>query len=366
MLEREFLGNTVQAWLTAAAVAAASFILLKVVTRVIANRFAHLVTKTPTILDDITLEALKNTRVAFLVVMALYCGSFALSLKPTHQSVTNSAVIIALLLQGAVWATHAFAFWLNREVERRKDRDAATVTSLSALGFMGKLVLWSVVFLLVLENLGVNITALLAGLGIGGIAIALALQNILGDLFASLSIVLDKPFVIGDFVVVDQLSGTVEHIGLKTTRVRSLSGEQIIFSNADLLKSRIRNFKRMYERRVVFTVGITYDTPHEKLARVSSMLKQIVTEQPGARFDRAHFKEYGDSALIYEIVYFVRNPDFNAYMDIQQAINIEIYRRFEVEGIEFAYPTRTLYMHDASENRIPAGNVRKSRARRTG
>jgi len=364
MLEQEFLGNSLQSWLAAAIISVVAFVLLKIVIGIVTNRLATLIGRTKTLLDDIIFEALKSTHLGFLVIVAFYFGSFALTLKPTHQGVINTVLIIALLLQGAVWASRGLAFWLSREIERRKDRDAATMTSLSALGFIGKLILWSVVFLLVLENVGVNITALLAGLGIGGIAIALALQNILGDLFASLSIVLDKPFVIGDFVVVDQFSGTVEHIGLKTTRVRSLSGEQIIFSNADLLKSRVRNFKRMYERRVVFTISITYDTPYEKLARVSSILKEIVTAQPGARFDRAHFKEFGDSALIYEVVYFVQNPDFKVYMDIQQAINIEIYRRFELEGISFAYPTRTLYMHNTAENRLRQ-RVRKSPAVRS-
>jgi small-conductance mechanosensitive channel len=189
-----------------------------------------------------------------------------------------------------------------------------------------------------------------AGLGIGGIAVALAIQNILGDLFASLSIALDKPFVIGDFIIVDQLLGTVEHIGLKTTRIRSLSGEQIVFSNADLLNSRIRNYKRMYERRVVFSIGVTYQTPYEKLASIGTTLKEIIESQPDVRFDRAHFREYADSSLNYEVVYYVKSPDYNRYMDIQQAINLEIYRRFQDGGIEFAYPTRTLYLQDTLDD----------------
>jgi small-conductance mechanosensitive channel len=212
--------------------------------------------------------------------------------------------------------------------------------------------------LLALDNMGVNITGLVAGLGIGGIAVALALQNILGDLFASLSIILDKPFVIGDFIVVDQLMGTVEHVGLKTTRIRSLSGEQVIFSNAGLLQSRIRNFKRMAERRVVFTVGVTYQTPYEKLARISALLREAVELQQGVRFDRAHFKEYGDFALVYEIVYFVTSPDYNKYMDIQQAINFEIYRRFQQEGLEFAYPTQTLFVQGIGSGSRSVRDVR--------
>jgi small-conductance mechanosensitive channel len=177
--------------------------------------------------------------------------------------------------------------------------------------------------------------------------VALAAQNILGDLFASASIVLDKPFVMGDFVIVDDHLGTVERIGLKTTRIRSLSGEQLVFSNNDLLQSRIRNFKRMYERRVVFSIGVTYQTPHDKLAEIPALLRAAVEAREQVRFDRAHFKEYGDFSLNFEIVYYVLSPDFNIYMDIQQAINLEIHREFERRDIEFAYPTQTIFVERA-------------------
>jgi small-conductance mechanosensitive channel len=224
------------------------------------------------------------------------------------------------------------------------EEDAAGATTVNALGFIARAGLWWVLLLMGLSNLGVDITAFIAGFGIGGIAVALAVQNVLGDLFASLSIVLDKPFVIGDFIIVDDLLGTVEHVGLKTTRLRSLSGEQLVFSNSDLLNSRIRNFKRMYHRRVVFEFGVTYQTPYEKAARIGALVREIVEAQEKTRFDRAHFKEYGDFALVYEVVYHVLEPDFNVYMDIQQAINLEIFRRFEEENISFAYPTQTLYV----------------------
>jgi small-conductance mechanosensitive channel len=222
--------------------------------------------------------------------------------------------------------------------------DAASATTISVLGFISKLLLWSLALLLMLDNLGVNITSLVAGLGIGGIAVALAAQNILGDLFASLSIVIDKPFVIGDFIVVDQMKGTVEHIGMKTTRLRSLGGEQLIISNNDLLKSRIQNFKRMEERRIVFGFGVTYQTPSAKLPLINDIVREIIQKQQQVRFDRVHFKEYGESALNFEAVYIVLKQDYNLYMDIQQAINLEMFRRFQQEKIEFAYPTRTLFV----------------------
>jgi len=198
--------------------------------------------------------------------------------------------------------------------------------------------------LLALDNLGVNITALVAGMGIGGIAVALAAQNILGDLFASISIVLDKPFVINDFIIVGDYMGSVEHIGVKTTRIRSLSGEQIVFSNTDLLNSRVRNFKRMVERRVVFSFGVVYGTPAEKLEAIPGIVRGIIEAIDGTRFDRAHFAKYGDSSLDFEVVYFVVTGDYNVYMDIQQAINLAIYRSFEDEGLGFAFPTQTIFL----------------------
>jgi small-conductance mechanosensitive channel len=179
---------------------------------------------------------------------------------------------------------------------------------------------------------------------VGSIAVALAIQNILADLFASLSIALDQPFVIGDFIIVDDYLGTVENIGLKTTRVRSLSGEQLVFANNDLLNSRIRNYKRMGERRVLFTFGVIYQTPIEQLEQISAWVKEIIQTHEQARFDRAHFKSFGDSALVFEVVYYVQSPDYNLYMDIQQAINLALMKRFEKNGIEFAYPTQTLFI----------------------
>jgi len=206
------------------------------------------------------------------------------------------------------------------------------------------------VLLMALENFGVNITTFITGLGVGGVAVALAVQNILGDLFASLSIVLDKPFVIGDSLAVGEFQGTVEHVGLKTTRLRSLGGEQLIFSNGELTKSRMRNYGRMAERRVVFKIGVTYDTPREKLAQIPAWIKQIITEQPQTRVDRSHFAAYGDFALTFETVYYVLSPDYNTYMDIQQTINLKIHERFEKEGIEFAFPTQTLILERASKS----------------
>ncbi len=347
-MDQMYLGNPLNTWLVALGTAVAVFVALKIIQRLIRYRLAAIAKRTSTNLDDLVVEVLSKTKLLFLVFVSLYAGSKGATLPPTVEQVLDKMTILVALLQAAIWGNGAAGFWLRQTIAKRKEEDAAAATTLSALGFLIKLAVWLVVLLLALDNMGVNITGLVAGLGIGGIAIALALQKILGDLFASLSIVLDKPFIIGDFIISGDHMGTVEQIGLKTTRIRSLSGEQIVFPNSDLLASRIRNYKRMQERRVLFTVGVTYQTSYESLRKIVTMLREIVEAQSGARFDRAHFKEYGDSALIFEIVYYVTSPDYNLYMDLQQRINLEVYRRFLDAGIDFAYPTRTLYLHQES------------------
>jgi small-conductance mechanosensitive channel len=342
-LDLVYYGNTVRAWLVAAAVAAGALAGLRVAQAVLLRRLAA-ADRTPTELDDLAADLVRRTRPLFLLLLALSAGAYALELPPRADRLLGVAVMLTVLLQAGAWGSAFIGFFLTRQLRRQLEQDAAAATAMAAFGFLGRLALWTLLLVVALSNLGVNITALVAGLGVGGIAVALAVQNILGDLFASFTIVLDKPFVIGDFIVVGEQAGTVEHIGLKTTRVRSLSGEQIIFANTDLLTSRVRNFKRMYERRVVFTVGVTYQTPLEKVEAIPGMLREIVEARPLARFDRAHFKAYGEFALVFEVVYFVRDPSFNVYMDVQQAINLEIGRRFAAEGIEFAYPTQTIYL----------------------
>lgn len=345
-LEKVYLGNTLQNWLVALCMMVVAFAILKTIHRVAISRLSKLAATTETQIDDLLVCMLKQTKWLILLIASAYMASYAITLRPSIMALWQKAVVLILILQGGLWASAGISFALGRTLQKQMDRDASSATTIRLLGFVARLILWVIVLLLVLDNLGVNITGLIAGLGIGGIAVALAVQNILGDLLASLSIVLDKPFVIGDFVVVDTLSGTVEHIGLKTTRIRSLSGEQLIFSNNDLLKSRIRNYKRMEERRIVFSFGVVYQTPLTKLKAVKEIVGNIIKKQENARLDRVHFKEYGDSALNFEVVYFVMKPDFNIYMDIQETINLEIFRRFQEEGIEFAYPTQTVYMQN--------------------
>jgi small-conductance mechanosensitive channel len=284
------------------------------------------------------------TNLWILLPLALYAAALALELPARLDRIAGLAAVLALLVQGGIWANSLLARWLELRFQDARLRDPDGATTLNLIGFAARGTLWLLVALLALDQLGFDVTALIAGLGIGGVALALAVQSILGDLFACAAIALDKPFVVGDFIVVDDLRGTVENVGLKTTRVRSLDGELLVFSNADLLKSRIRNFKRMRERRIQFSVGVTYATPAAKIRRIAGWLREAVEAQPKTRFDRAHFKAYGDSSLDFEVVYYVLEPDYNVYMDVQQSLNLAIYERFAAEGVDFAFPTRTVFL----------------------
>jgi small-conductance mechanosensitive channel len=290
-----------------------------------------------------------KTSWVFLLALAIFAASRVLDLSSGVSRFIAQATVIIGLIQAGLWINTLVSFFVHRYREERLKEDPAGVTTITGIALLIRIGVWLLVVLLALANAGVQIAPLLAGLGVGGIAVALAVQTVLKDLLASLSIILDKPFVVGDFLIVNDLMGSVEHIGLKTTRLRSLSGEQLVFSNNDLLESRIRNFGRMRERRATFTIGVTYQTPREKLARIPSLLKAAVEAQPQTRFDRAHFKTYGSFSLDFETVYFVAVPDMTKYLDIQQAINLHIHEQFEKEGIEFAYPTQTIFMAPTAE-----------------
>lgn len=344
LLEGIYLGNTVQDWLIAVGILIGAFLLLSSVKRILISRLSRLAAITAHDFDDLLVAVLKNTKTFILFATSTYLASTILTLKPTLTGPGLKLLVLTLLLQGGFWVSAGITFWLEHSMQKRMDQDKSSATTLTFLGFLARIALWTIVLLLMLDNLGVNVTGLVAGLGIGGIAVALAVQNILGDLFASLSIVLDKPFVIGDFVVVDTFSGTIEHIGLKSTRIRCLSGEQLIIANNDLLKSRVRNYKRMTERRIAFNLGVTYQTPLEKLSAAKKIVSDIIDHQEHARLDRVHFQAFGDSALNFEVVYFVTDPDYALYMDVQEQINLAIFSSFAQQGIEFAYPTQTLFL----------------------
>jgi small-conductance mechanosensitive channel len=348
-LDRVVFGNSLKNWILSILITLILYFAFYAVKHIIRRKLSALAKEEDGSWDQLATKFINQLHPFFLLILSIYMGSANLSLPPTVEKLIKYLVGIFLLIQIGLLSSLIINFYINRYKEQKIESNAGAVTTATSAGFILRLMIWLVLILVALDNLGINIKTLIAGLGITGIAVALAVQNILGDLFASLSIVLDKPFVIGDFIIVNEYLGTVENVGLKTTRIRSLSGEQLVFSNGDLLKSRIRNFKRMYERRVVFTIGVLYQTPYEKLRLIPEMIREIIENQEPVRFERAHFKEYGDYSLKFEIVYWIHSPDYNIYMDIQQAINLEIYKKFEESDIAFAYPTQTLLLEQSTK-----------------
>jgi len=342
-LDRVLYHNSVRQWAIAVAVALVTFLALLLVRYLLVGRLGAAAKRTSTEVDDILVEIVARTRPYFLAAAAIVVASRFLVLPTTTDRYFDAVFALVLLVQCGRWGGAVVDLWIDRRAGfRASHADVASVTTMRALGIAAKLVLWTIIFITALDKFGVNVTTLVTGLGIGGVAIALAVQNVLGDLFAALSIVFDKPFDVGDAIAVDQAAGTVERIGLKTTRIRSVSGEQIIISNSELLKSRIRNYKRQLDRRVVFTTDVTYDTSPDVLARIPGMMREVISAQNPVRFDRSHFTQYTDSALRIETVYYVLDADYTRYLDIQQTINLEVLRRFTAEKIQFAFPTRTI------------------------
>ncbi|MEW6718766.1 MAG: mechanosensitive ion channel family protein [Chloroflexota bacterium] len=345
LLETTIWGNSLKSWGSALLIFLFTTLILHFFKRVILQRLVVLVQKTKTDVDDIVAELIDQTKFLFLLMISAYFVSLTLTLPPIVYTTARTIVIIIVLIQVGFWSTGLITSLVNRRVRKQLPEDAGEATAINARGIIAKIALWVIIALWSLDNIpGVEVNTLIASMGIGGIAVALAVQNILGDLFASLSIVLDKPFVIGDSIVVDEYTGTVEHIGLKSTRIRSLTGEQLVFSNSDLLKSRIRNYKHMEERRISFTIGVDIKTPYDKLISIPDMVKEIVEVNEMVSCDRVHLVQIGDFSYLYEIVYHVLTSDQRVYLNIQPAINLGIIKRFEDEGIEMPYPTQRLYI----------------------
>jgi small-conductance mechanosensitive channel len=337
--ERVYYGNSIADWLIAGGVAVAVWSCLSLLRRVLKARSQRLTLTHRSTPVRLAFHLVGTTKQFSFLALALYAGQENLTLSPRLQHGVSNFVLILLLIQAGLSAGRTMRFYLQlKEAERGPDRMFAG--SLDVINFVARILIWSLLLLVALDNLGINITALLAGLGVGGVAVALALQNILGDLFASLSIALDKPFVVGDSLNIDAFTGSVEHIGIKTTRLRSESGEQIILSNADILKSRVRNYGRMPEQRVLTTLRVAYATPSETLAGIPKLLEGIVREQATARFDRCHLKSLGESALQFELSYFAQQPKLNPMLDLQQTVNYRILDEFRRQGIELAPPTQ--------------------------
>ncbi len=343
ILEITFLQNSVLDYLIFLLTLLVGILVVRIIKSIVLNRLRAWAKKTATAIDDFLIRIFEKTLLPLAYFGVFYLATRSLTLNPTLSRIIDVLGVILLTIIGirflvAIVNYALRTYWLKKEKDETKERSIKGITTVL------KVIIWGIGITFLLDNLGFKISTVIAGLGIGGIAVALAAQAILGDLFSYLSILFDRPFEIGDFIIVGDYLGTVEHVGIKTTRVRSLSGEQLVFSNTDLTNSRLRNYKRMGKRRVVFKLGVVYQTGMQQLKQIPTVIKNIIENIDDTVFDRAHFFSYGDFSLVFEIVYYVMTRDYNKYMDIQQEINFAINEEFEKRGIEFAYPTQTLYL----------------------
>lgn len=320
-------------WLRAAVVGGTTWVLLSQARRLLIRRLRAIAARTETIVDDIALAMLRRTRGWFLVVLALWAAGAAAPALDALGRWPGHAFALLTLLQAGTWANAGWGAWLARALATR---GASGRTALEAVALAGRAAAWLVLGILALENLGVNITTLVTGLGIGGIAIALAVQNVLGDLFASLSIVLDKPFEVGDAIQVDTFEGVVEHIGLKTTRVRGVDGEQLVFANAELLKARIRNLQRRQERRVVLVFTLEASAPPEALAGLGAAVRDALAGVAGIRLDRAALRGTTPEGLEFETVYWIAAADFAQHITARESVLLAVHRTLRDLGIGLA------------------------------
>ena len=337
-------------------VASIVFVLLslafKLLQMVILRHLKVLSERTSTDIDDVVIEAVSGIRAWVYTIVALYV-SLQLFNLPTAIDIGFSGLVYLVVAWQVIEIITCFInYGVKRFIEKDEDGDgvvdpgAATASDMITL--MARIVMWTLGLLFVLSNVGIEVTSLIAGLGIGGIAIAFALQGILSDLFASFSIYFDRPFRIGDYIVLGTDSGIVERIGIKSTRIRTLQGEELVVSNAELTSARVNNFKKMQERRISFQFGVTYETPHDKVKAINGMVERIFADMAGARLDRVHFTTFGDSALLFDVVYYVESAEYAVYLNIQQEVNFQLMDKFAEVGIEFAYPTQTIYHKQVS------------------
>lgn len=343
-LNQTFWGNTFQAYIIAIGIFVAGIILIKILKKIVLYRLKKWAEKTETTLDDLLIKTIEKSLIPLLFYGVFYSAITSLTLSERASQIIEVASLFVLTFFIVRFISSTIMFMISYFI-KRQERGEEKARQLRGMTVLINIFVWVIGIVFLMDNLGFDISAVIAGLGIGGIAIALAAQAILGDLFSYFVIFLDRPFEVGDFITVQDKVGTVEYTGIKTTRVRALTGEQLVFSNTDLTNSRIHNFKKMQERRVVFKLGVIYQTTAAQLEEIPKLVRGIIESHSDVRFDRGHFASYGDFSLNFEFVYFVSGSDYVKYMDTQQSINLKIYSEFEKRKIEFAYPTQTLFVN---------------------
>lgn len=343
LLENDAWRSTLIHWTFGLCAFVASTLAFAFIKRLLSRQLRHIAQKTSNSIDDVFADIAASPAVAGNLGVALLVALIPLHLNEQVERGMRQAAMVLLLLQGTLWLNQSIALGVGLW-KKKSELGVGSQTAAAAVVFIARLALWSMALLSAFSLLGIRVTGLVAGLGVGGVAAALAVQNVLGDLFSSLSIFFDRPFDLGDFITVGDLMGNVESIGLRSTKVRSLSGEQLIFPNSDLAGCRIHNYRRMTQRRVPFHLGVTYDTSAELLRRIPQIVREIIEAEEYTRFDRCHFQVFGDFALVFETVYYVLSADYGRFMDVQHRINLAIIERFRSDGIEFAFPTQTLHV----------------------
>jgi len=344
MLERVYYGNTAQEYLVALGTFLLSLAVFLGARRLIVGRLRWLADRTATHLDDLFVDLLEMIRQPECYLVAFYFAARTLALRPGLELAFRDAVILTVTYRVATMVRRIARFAIEEGLLHGRERDATYVHTSATLGYVANFIIWAGAALFALDNLGFSVRSMLAGLGIGGIAVALAAQAVLGDLFAAIAIFLDRPFVLGDAITFGDVTGTVEQIGFKTTRLRALSGELLVVPNSALASAKIQNWRHLGKRRVVLAYGVAYGTPREKLAALPGQLARLIAEagQGKTTVDRVHLKELGDSSIDFEAVYFVMSGDYALHMDIQQRLHLSVLELFEREGIEIPFPTHTI------------------------
>lgn len=333
-------GNSLATYIVAFVVLVFVLVLLKILQTVVLKKLAELAARSKTDIDDTFITIFSTLKPPFYYFLAFYIAVLLLSVGDTIKTVLDGVLVVWVVYYVIVSLQIVIDYVIGKYIGEGADEGARI--AYSNVGKLLKIALWVFGVILVLSNLGIEVSALIAGLGIGGIAVAFAFQKILGDLFSSFALHFDQPFTEGDYIVVGDESGVVKKIGIKTTRLQALQGEEIVISNQELTSARVQNFKKLRERRVVMSFGVTYDTPNDKMKDIVLVVRNILSSIDGVRFDRAHFKTFGDSALMFEVVYYVKSSDYSVHMDVQQEFNLRLKEIFEEKGISMAYPTQTL------------------------
>lgn len=345
ILKMSIGGNTIMGLLIAAATFVVVYIATTILWKFLLKRVRAIAKKTKMKADDVVLDVLEGVGALFYIAVALFVSVQSLALSPAVNIIIKAVFLIAVVSEVIKLADRVIHYFLVKNMSKHKSMSASEEAKISGVfSIFIKFGLWAIGLLLILSNLGFDVTSLIAGLGIGGLAISLALQNVLADMFSSLSIAVDKPFQEGDFIVVGQDKGKVKHVGIKTTRLEALEGEEIVISNTELTTARVQNYRKLKKRRVVFHIGVEYGTPLEKLKAIPKMITDIVNAENKSEADRVHFTEFGDSNLNYEIVYYVDSNDYMDFANAQENINFKIVEQFAQQGIEMAFPTRTVHL----------------------